>query len=721
MAVLTVEVDFAEQRLTVDRMAALVDGNGWDMDASDPGVFLDFVTRTILLTPVQFNANWLTTGTGAYARYGKPDYLLTTPDSWREHDLKFSGDTYLHALNTNEVVYTGATFDKNRGVFLSWFAYNAGNDGFLQMQCGWDEGGAAEVSLNFYAGGQVEVYRNGALAGTGNLTTLQNYPQEAVGGQQQANQTIDVLLIPCRRRELLILSNQGGGFNVRFEDIDEYDDDPTITGPGRFWWQVPEGQATVQFAPARYATSGYALSAVNTWRFAPLSGQTHTEEAYYDEPGYGSGGLTATLVETDGSTTFVPDDSNDQSRIRVDLTGDGESTLFLYGASSVFAAQVGNTVDDPTTIDAYLTGCEWDVPDDPENVSLTLTVTDPNGVEALGATELRTQANRNVRASIGAVAILTGRVARPEWRDSANSEAAEIILACRDYAEVFERYRINDPTPFDGLTVTEAIETLCGLPGFADAAFDVDTIDYILPSIGSNSKGEWALLPEVGDTVGEWIRRLWETYARNCLYGWKPTASGPVFGFYVEADMSTVADVTLYGTQAESVSVGGYPAGTWGAWYRQYDEQPLPAEANEVRVIGRDPRTKLPIFSTYIDYAAQDPTTAVASRPVNWWGEPLKYAWIDESITTQEDANYCLGVIQPRLTSVRTMAEWEADFLLKNDGAAIWRGDVVTLYGRGRFRVRALSGRTEVEGAETLDEPERVWRPTRYIGEYLGA
>lgn len=761
-SVLTVSVDIPEQRVQTDAMSALVDGRGWDMINSDPNVFVDIVTQTAMLFPLPYTSDWLTTTSGAFARFHKADYNLITPTKWTESVFTVAGDVYLHALNTNEIVSTNLSFPRNRAMYLGWHSYNSGNAAFVQLEAGWipDNPTDPDIRLRFWANGKCDIYKNLVFVGEGNIFQ-QPSSQEITAysnirtthrsdSKNLEGQTVSVTLIPCRRRELLVLSNQGGGFVFRFDDLDENDPSPTITGAGKFFWYVPQGQATVQFAPLNFRTAASIVSRKSQFRIAPAMGSARTDTPYFDGPGYGSNSAAASLRQWDGATNFAQDGTQKQCRLRVDLTGDGLSTPFVYGASSVIATQTAMTPNAPTLLDNYLLGAsppELSVPESPADVSLKLTLRNPARLETDGLTGAAKIGNRSVLAKIGTVAIFQGRTKSPKLKESFNDDNSEITLECQDLWKTLANYRFRDPVPLDGLNLTDALKKILRLCGFTDAQMDIENFDFPLPSIAGNSIGEFALLPEVGDTAAQWITRLWSDFARNCWHGFRPYVGGFKFYFKSPAGLGNSPVMTLYSTHDDAyayLKTRGFTDADAELQCRFYtyqgvsDETVLECEANDITVVGRDPRTLKPLIVHFADTASQDPTIGVGGRPDNWLGEPRRYGLVRSSITSLSQATYCLSILRQRLVPVRRIREWESQFALLPSGVPLWRSDVVNLDKIGLFRVNTLSGTCEIEHAQEnaqdangraitdsfgqpISIPERIHRPFRYTGEFISA
>lgn len=715
MSALECYIDSAAPRILLDRQALLCDGRGWDLIDSDENVVIDMATYTAMLRPSPLNPLWQTSASGAYARWRKSDFTLITAAKWGESAFRFSTDFYLESLDVNEIVYTPALL-RNQGVYLSYFNFQTGNELFISMECGFGAPGAGR-SFRIWSDGNAEVWVDDVLVGNLRLSgEPDDYPSrlgplgtgQGAKGRAVPALCIDLLFLPCRLREILIISNQGGPANHQYEDIDPTDADPTVTEAAPFWFYVPSGKAKVQVAPLRFATAGVLLQPTQALRYPPPAGTAIAYDGGADLPGYGAASATMSLVDDDGTTPFDPDGSRAAARLRVDLAGDGTNTPFVYWASAELAPTIVSTPSEPTSLLPYLLARQaprLEVPESPADVLLSLTVKQPYQIEADGATFLRTVGNRPIEVGYGGIAILTGTTKSPTWTEGISDEARAMVIEVRDRWKHLESYLLQDPLPLDGMRLDDAVAYFATLPGFDVSETDIDPIDFFVPSVPGASRGEYANLPEVGDKPSDWLRRLWETYAMTHIMGWVPSASGPLFRFRSPASLGTTPVATLYSNLADA-------AGDVRGVYRTYREINLEPEANSVFVTGRDPRTLLPLIAHYIDLDSVDPTLAVAARPANWLGEERRYGLVDTGITTINGAIYSAGVIASRLVPGRRTAEWTCDLIARLDGAPAWRGDCVRLNGFGVYRITSLSAVLQ------LESPLGQWRPTSYTGEW---
>lgn len=744
-------VDTAEPRIKRDRIVCLVDGRHWEDTGQD--AFIDGITQTGMLSPLPKTQEWETTTTGAYARLTKADYTFDTPpfqaegtsppyppgvtaspDKWNTFEY-FPGDIFLQGQGVNDRAITNQTFPKNRSFHLAWFAYNEGKTSEVQIEFGWLSE-KSYIGIRAWTDGKCEIFKNGTQVGQGNIFERKVTSQTVYGKERSsqrthhkarkgdskslAQQLVTLLIIPCRRRDLLFLSNQGGGFRFTFANLDPDNPDNEITPKdAKFFWRVPTGQATVQCAPLHFKTSGYLLSEARTLHEPPGGAAAPSEVAncfaYTDIPGYGTGTFTPSLVDADTLEPFVPNGTKDRVRVKVALTGDGTSSYWVYGAAGVFAAVTANTYSlQAFDIQAYVQQATLSVPDNPADVLFSVTCNNPDELSFL-ASGLDRIGNRPVECAFGGVSFLTGRSKTPSRRDGISDDVSHLMLEFRDRCKSLEQYRFSVATPYDGLEMAEAMKQIIELTGYSRDDMEIPDFGFRLPTIGQSSEGEFALYPEVDDKALDWFVRLWQTYARAWEWGWIPTGTGPVFKVRHLDDLNAQSPVyTLYPTIQEAVTIGGIPRDlAYQFVYRTSEPTDIECEANVIYVTGRDPRTAQIFRSQFIDTQSCDPTLPPDLRPDNWLGEPRPYGLGDPSITTLEEASWVSAVLQRRLTQKRRLQPFTSEFMISDDGSPVWRGDVVTLYGIGDVRITSLSAQMGQVNDNLL------WRQTHYTSELV--
>lgn len=739
MATLTLHLDAQEQRLLTHRLPLLVNGIDFDL-LSSTNVFRDAITGSVMLTPLPFTSAWYNTTAGNYARLKKADYALATPAKWQESDRGIAGNTYLIGLDTNEAVPTLQTFERNQPFWLSFFVQGGGADRYLHIKFAHGNFGS-HYEYHIWTDGHVDIYYVGEKVGEGSLIdTSQRWRKVAAddtqdGGKQRTlSGWVDIAIIPCRGREILFLTNQGGGFSWVNENIDENavgNGNVAITPAGKAAWQVPTAQPVVQLAALKFQESGTLLGPVHTYRYAPATGAVPDFLLYYYRPGFGvDHTITPSLVEEDGSTPFVPNGTRKKARIKIVIaTGEvapfgGRSSPVFYGASAAFPGSAVSTPAGETDLvpftDSGAGGVQLDVPESPSGVRLTIPLRRPAAIESAGASNIRIGSNRPIKASLGLQRLFSGATEPPSFDMGISDGASRLAIEARDWWKRLESYRLKDDIPFDGLNMATVIGQLVTLTGFPSAVLDVDPVGFDLPASGGAAKGEWAAQALVGDTPADWILRFFETYASTWTLGFYPTAAGTAFRFRAPWNQPTEPALTLYPDEASSTLLGANPARYWPGKYYRFHEVPLECEANDIWLEWRDPRTGKFYQVHYADVLSQNPLLPPGSRPDNHLGEVRSYSPpFNPLITSEESATWAIGVLAQRMTVAPRIAEWESQLLLKGDGVPVWKGDVVGLWGKGEYKVLSFSAQMNREWQAGAVPAE--WRKTRYVGEYQGA
>ncbi len=290
----SLRIDHAQSRMVADRLT--VAATGLELDGPVwGGTWIDPVTNTLMLRPVMLSDQWYVDSTGDHTKLGLANLIVGA--GWEERaDQHWSGPWV--ALKDSAVggsAVTVTSFAKNQGMYLAWYSYGSG-DSFLQLKCGWSDtgGDSAGVSLRFWTDGLCEVFKDGSLVGSGKVSGSR--VRDVKRGQ-----VFEVLLIPCRQRELLVVSKSGDGFSHVFEDILADDPSPTIVGAGKFWLATGSGGTQVQLAPMKFAASGHATSLQTSLMEAPIAGEPLLQfenDAWlaspapykvYGHPGFGGG------------------------------------------------------------------------------------------------------------------------------------------------------------------------------------------------------------------------------------------------------------------------------------------------------------------------------------------------------------------------------------------------------------------------------------------------
>lgn len=708
--------DFAEPRLLYDRLAITITGR--DIDGARSGnVWVCPVTGTLMLLPLPLAPEWQTTASPPYDRLRLADTNRAADPAFGEYQRGFNGNYWIHAAGLPDhqasarAIKTNATYPKNQAWYVATHLYAATAEQRVTLEVNMLQGATQPgVGVRFWADGRAEIWRGDTHLDTIDLRSSR--VQES-SSPVQSLQNVDLyaLLIPYRRRSLLIATSIGAAEYV-FSDLDPDAQDPEITPAGALQVYVPTGVITVQFAPVRYRASGNALSRVAEYRYAPNTGRSMQTTVYYDLQGRTGLSVSGSLRKPDGSA-FTPDGVQKQCRLRIDLTGDGAWTPFVYGASSVIAPEFTSTPDAPQSLWELTESLRIRVGEEPDEVELqavcqwqeTFRLVDNRAVEFVWQHPYDQQS----------VPLFRGRLYPPDVAPGRGAGLTRMELLARDLWRALDDAVLFDPTPLDGLELSAAIRELCHQAGLPDSLLQLTDTGFNLPTSAAQGAGEWAVYPRVGDTVGDWVRRLWQTYAWDWFLGFKPTPSGWKLAL---SEYDDAVRVDLYLTISEAQAQAG------AAWYWQIVQDLrhdlVEPEANEVIVTGWDPNRRRPVQAIYRDELSMDPTLAPAARPENWIGAPRRYGWVDTTITRLADAERVRDLLSERLTQRRYLAEWRSPLLTYLQAGArlpIWRGDVVGIIDGGvRYKYRVLSVEMEVVGESSIG----LLIIGRYRGEKIG-
>jgi len=732
---LSVILDPGQDRLAVDALSTLVSGRDWDPTAWED-IWVDPVTNTCMLRPAPKYVGWTTTTSGIYAKWGLSNFTLTPSSGWQAQNVDQGGAfMYYNGLNSSGLAGVGPALGVNQPMVAELFTQGATNAPYGILDVGWSSTGDSTggVALRFYADGSADVYKNGYLVGT--YSGGGNSPEYFDAGQS-TGLTLgggatpmaprgyqSILLIPCRDRELLVVSSMGGGFCHIFQDLPEGVAGQAITPAETFWFQVqPQAAANLRFAPLQYAASGYLCGVQSNWRFAPPSGDPTFE--VYEALSDPSGLVTPSVVTPSTNPYSVAN----QVQVKLSLTSGSAPnwTPFVYGCRAYYPAQTEQTSASALELLPYVMAFNLDVSDTVGGTRATVTLKQPTAIATAGGAAITTMCHRAIQILDEEGMILNGIAEPPHWSDSfgfdttAYDSNQEIELEIRDMWKLAEEYIFSDPVPLDGMTLADAYALVASMIGLPTSLVYVSPTgaDFTLPFMAA-SGGEWAFLCDVGDKGSEILDRLHQTYAATWFHGFRPNstaASPPILSLIDPADTTTgyslpsSAAVTLY----PSISDSG---ATWQTLYRSYKTQILEPEANDIWVTGRDPRGGKPILAHKADTASQTVTTVPASRPANWLGSIRKYGWVDPAITTIGAAQYAIGLLYDRLTPAREIVEFECEYL-----PGVWRGDLVTLVRPTgdpvTVRIKTFSGSFDHVGTfGSSTTPDGVWRPCRYVGE----
>lgn len=680
-------VNYAQSRLAADRLTAVVGGPEFGGSVWQ-GTWIDPVTQTLMLRPVTLETEWYTQSSGEFAKWGLADFAAGP--EWEERQGQHWAGPWLAVkdASANPSLITAAAQPKNLGVAFSWFSYGAG-DTFLQYKLGWndtadDSGG---VALHLWSDGRVDVFRNGGFVASGKVSGARSREVRRL-------QVFEIMALPIRQRELLVLSQSGDGFATVFSDIDPADPDPTVTPAGKVWFRCESGATQAQLAPLRFANTGFATSFKTSFLEAPQAGEELVEfdnpswlespapYRIYGFPGYSAGvqQVVAELVEWDGSTAFVPDGEKNEVRVKAHLsTTDTRFTPFVMGVQLGFPPISGETSGESlVAAQDFVHLARLSVPDRPWGVALDLEVVNASGLDYLAAGGLM-RGSVPARLKIDGHEVLQG-FAGPALATLAPLSTDRAEWTLRDRWAILDDAVFADRLPLDGLPFAQALSLLVEKSGIDPARIDISESGPVLPYANGETSGEWGLLVESGDRAGDWIRRLMDTFAPGWWYGFRPATdgSGEMFFAQPENELESIPAAVLSQTSGN------------GPVYRQLRRESIEPMANEVRVTGQDPRTLRPLQSVRTDYAAQTVATVPVDRPDNWGGSVKRFALVDAGLAGQTAVDAACNALFEALTKRQDLVQFESGFLQRPDGVPVWRGDVIALAGVGNVRIRSF-------------------------------
>jgi hypothetical protein len=664
----------------------------------------------MMLAPLPVTAAWSTTYSGSYVRFQKTDYTLITAASWKQMQIRASGDYYLQSLNITERATLTTAFGVNQAVYLSLYVPGLKDtDKSVILKCGWGVGSAGSVEVWFAANGTAQVFKSGVVVGTYERGDSNIAP--AVGAQTSKSSRSDfisIMMIPARRRELLVTTSDGTNFSHVFEDLDPGIQN-NILPAAAFSWLVPTGQATVQLAKCNFETSGYVLSQTKALRYPPPVGATFSPTYAGDNVGFGAYTFTGSVVKADG-TAYTPNGVIKDVRAKVALTGAGTGSLGLYSTEAVYDAPIGATYDGTVDVTQYIQSLSMAVDEDGKATCTIGAIAKPL-IDA-GVQQPNVTSDRPVRIALGngpavypAVVtyqdIFRGTLQPPKIefldRDTTASWATYVYNGV-DRSRDFDLAWLVESYPYDGILAINAIIDLMLIAGYdANIYYQGQTPDQELPYTTNVSKGQYTLAPDYGDTVQSFLDRIKQEYYATWITGWMPSAAGYLYQWLDVNAASTASTMTLYQSISTATTAGVAEELRPQRVIRSlnsYNEEP---ECTQVTVIGQDPNTGKFIPYTQIDSAAEIAATAPASRPRNWRGRPVCYQYRDPALNSLDAVTAACLMLYTRLTTGRTLIEFDATFLVYNvSNRPVWLGDVIKLMDTdgvgvlGNYRIIAI-------------------------------
>ena len=723
---LKVEFDVAEPRPSAGRLVVAADGTCWDWSACS-NVWGDPVTSTVMLAPLPTTAAWRTTFSGSYARLAYADYTFTTPSKWKQMQIKGAGDYYVQSLGITERVSVTSALPANAPMYVSLYVPGLkGMDEQIVAKLAYNLGGATSVEIWINGNGVALVYKNGVQVGryeNGN----RNLAPGGYAYKPPANgqQFINMMIIPFRQRDLLVCSDYGINFVHTFKDL-SLGTSNTITPAGAFSFLVPSGQASVQCAPLKFATSGYAVGVIKTLRYAPPVGATFTSTYAQDLVAYGTATTTGSVVKSD-LTAYTPDGVVKDVRVKVDFAGTGTGSNGVYEIDMVYQPASTSTYNGAVDITSALKSLSIAV-DEMGRGTISSLVVRRSQIDALGVQQSTVTNDRPIRISIsdgasGYVDVMRGTVNSPQiqYEDADASKRNSVFTySGADRSRDFDSQWIVESYPYDGLYPDTAIIDLLSICGYSSSYADLDTFSFQLPYTPMVSRGLYTLAPDYGDSVGAYLDKIHQEYYPTWIKGWMPTITGYKYVWRNPATLTTSV-MTLYQSIDTAITAGVPHSLAYRRVVREMSSHYEMPEATQVQIIGQDPSTGLFLTKVLFDGAAETPTTAPASRPINWRGRPIMYQHRDPALTTQAAVDQAAQIIYNRITQGRILIEWESDFLiLSTSNRPLWINDVVTIMEpdgttvKGKYRIISIS---DISFLQEMNG--KHYRKAKYMGQWI--
>jgi len=735
---LLVEVDCPEPRPDKGRVCVGADGTSWDRQFSTG--WFDSVTMTAMPAPLPVTEGWSSNYSGLYARVPRSAYTLTTGSVWKQMEVNASGDYYLTATTLGtanaEWVRTTASYGVNQGWYISAYVPNwvdASPLPILRVQ--WGYGGASTVELVFRANGSCIVYKDGIQKGVYDQSDTNKTPGRSVTSASAVGQrNIALMLIPFKRRELLVTSTFGANFSHMFEDVL---DSPgqTIVPSGSFAWKVPYGRPTVQIAPIAFETTGVFYSKPIQLRYAPPTGATFTGTVWSDVAGTSTGSITETVsVVTSAGGTYTPNGVIDTIRLKLEVTTPSPytKTSGVAAAMATYTPAATATANAPVDITEYIDDLVLSV-DETSRTTLRMSARRA-ALETAGVQQPQITSDRPIRVAISNSAtptptyidIFRGTLAPPQIQyeqADLSLNFSKLQFEGQDRSRDFELYMFQDGILYDGYTAEDAIGDMMTLVGYPPATYleynDVTGINISRsPDI---ARGYSSFVPQRGDSVASMLNRLKTDYAATFITGWSPTTSGYKYQWANPYDLSFDSVMTLYQSVAAAAAAGVSGALQAKRVVRKMTAHYETPECNQITVIGQDPRNGDLIYSYNADVGSQTAGTAPADRPYNWRGRPVPYILADPSITNADVAYQARLSLQDRLVTGRILIEWESDFLvLSSNNRPLWVRDIVTIMNPDGVTVKGIYRIIAIPTIEFVVENGAVqFRKAVYRGHYL--
>ena len=746
---LRVLIDVPEPRPVKGRLAVGADGSTWDYRPGTTAtnlaknVWIDPCTSTVMLAPLPVTAAWATTFSGNYARHAYSDWTGTDISKWSQfHVSKDTNDTAIRMdQTTTAAIELVSSLPSNCPM---WFRYyrnqpqDPGDDIILVAGFNVGAGGSApnnfSVQIKFRSNGSISVFKSNVLEATydrsgSNFSSARAYTSIF----NPAKKWVNVMIIPFRTRELLIWTDNGTCCCHTFEGLD-YPNDVSanpILPSGKFTIEVPSGKIALQSARCYFEQSGHIVGSTKTFRFAPTSGEWSGVNYQIYSDNFGDGAtfptLTTSVVDYNAvDTTFAGNGTKDKARIKVAWTGaSGGTNAGVYCADAWVDQTATTTYDGTIDITTAVDSLSISVGED-GRATLDMTAR-KSRLSDLSVPKVTQTGDRPIAIQLespktGAqwIDLFRGTLSPPEviWEQGALGATYSLLrFTGVDRFGDLDVTMFPESIPNDGQSISSFFTQTFPVAGYSASTYVQynHSSTFTIPESADISRGNYSMVPKRGDYVGGYINQYKDEYLATWYFGWRPTTNSTPTGGYMfqVSDPAEVGDspvIKLYQSMADANTWGTFP--TYESHYRtvrqlkQLYESP---EANNITVVGFDPKTNRLLTSTSIDTASQTPGTAPASRPDNWRGRPIQYILTNDNLTTQSAVNQAATVIYNRIGTGRYLVEWESDLLTYFSPAAVvgqMRDPVTVTVTNGNATIAAVGNNfangTRVELTATI-------------------
>jgi hypothetical protein len=717
---LQVNIDVPEPRPNGARIIAAADGSTYDsffttVSSYPTGsqqfatytysqVYKDPITNVVMLAPLHTTPEFSTTFSGNYARMGAGD-ITYNATYWQILNNSLAGDIYFQGkwnmasppAQQDITLNTTAALSANTPMFISMHTPISNSSNHLELLriCYGVYANANRTEFVFMKDGSCYVYR-GKDATTGAPICVGFYNEQNDGtpnttnnkgetkSKDQSNGYLNVTIMPIKDREILVHTNTGLGFSHTCTDLTDGVYNQTILSADKLYVWTPNTGATIQLYKIRYKTSGTFYGSQVKFAYPPPVGATFTSKSYYSAAGIVVGASatgTYDLVNPN-FTTFVPNGTNQDVKIRVNLTGDGNGSLAVEATDVYYDATALTTSNSPIDITTALTSLTISTEENgPATIRFT---TRRKKIVDLAVPNYNINTDRPIEVKIGSVSIFRGVLEAPkityEEADLINS-ASLLEYNGQDRTADFNTMMMYAAVPYDNNTFDTIIKDLGLQCGYAASNFNISTSTFVVPKSPEIAKSKYNFIPEFGDTVGKKIDDLHSTYAITFKKGWFPSSTGYKYNFLDPSTLSTTPKITIYPSITDAAAALVPNALIHNRYYYEFNVKYESPEATAVSVLGVTPGKNQLIISRQRDSAAETPGTAPASRPRNWAGKPIDFIYTDPSITNQTAADQAKNALYSRLTQGRILAELRGPLYVDNvTNVPLWITDVIRVY-----------------------------------------